>query len=435
MKNMISIFLFLLLSGAIVGQTHVSGGLYSNTNWTVANSPYIVTGKLIVFPDYTLTIEPGVIVKFDSGSSLECRGRLSAIGTASDSITFTSNSDSPFEGSWQGIIVIGLDFSAPSGQVKMEYCKGMYANCFIDLDLAYQGPYIFNHCYFYKNSKVNYDGGTGGTFFNYCRFQSNTSALNYVQFGGRVSHSEFFDNGDGVNGFENVDSCVFHNNINIALSPYGSATGNIVYDNNIGVQCYFNAKNNTFIRNQVYNNNIGVDILSYFNGSINFRKNFICNNTLFNIRNSGINDANIGYNCYCSIDSIEVRAGIYDGYTDSSVGLVSFMPLLSSCDSFVEPGDSIPTFDSVPIFDSTNRVDQGIKIYPNPVLSNGTINILLNKNVTNGVLSIFNLMGTKVYSQKFVGAEKRITCNLPQGIYLLQIVEGKQSWLKKFYKE
>ena len=72
-------------------QTYVSGGIYSNTTWTEDGNPYIVTGDVVVFSDVELTIEPGVLVKFDAGTGIEFRGDLRAIGTIQDTIVFTSN--------------------------------------------------------------------------------------------------------------------------------------------------------------------------------------------------------------------------------------------------------------------------------------------------------------------------------------------------------
>ena len=57
-------FLFLVFCFSATAQTNVSGGIYANTTWTLANSPYIVTDTVVVFPGVTLTIQPGVTVKF-----------------------------------------------------------------------------------------------------------------------------------------------------------------------------------------------------------------------------------------------------------------------------------------------------------------------------------------------------------------------------------
>src|SRR5260370_42249315 len=89
------LFLFSLLSlSSSTNATNVSGGIYNNTTWTLANSPYIVVDTVAVFPGVTLTIEAGVTVKFADNQSLwiKSNAHLIAIGTITDSITFTSNS-------------------------------------------------------------------------------------------------------------------------------------------------------------------------------------------------------------------------------------------------------------------------------------------------------------------------------------------------------
>lgn len=67
--------------------TQVSGIINTNTLWTLANSPYKVTGNQGVQVAYgtTLTIEPGVKI---TGGSISVFGKLTAIGSASSKITF-----------------------------------------------------------------------------------------------------------------------------------------------------------------------------------------------------------------------------------------------------------------------------------------------------------------------------------------------------------
>src|SRR5256885_12199437 len=97
------LFFFFVHHFSSTAQTNVSGGIYTNTTWTLANSPYIVVDTIVVFPGVTLTIEPGVTVKFADGKYLEVRqGSLIAAGTATDSITITSNSFSPTIGIYKG---------------------------------------------------------------------------------------------------------------------------------------------------------------------------------------------------------------------------------------------------------------------------------------------------------------------------------------------
>ncbi|MBI5566059.1 MAG: hypothetical protein HY870_14280, partial [Chloroflexi bacterium] len=85
---------------------NVAGVITQSTTWTLAGSPYTLTGDLVVGTGVTLTVEPGVVVKGQSGTTLQMLGHLQALGTASQPITFTSATDTgPFE--WGGLLFDG----------------------------------------------------------------------------------------------------------------------------------------------------------------------------------------------------------------------------------------------------------------------------------------------------------------------------------------
>ena len=108
-----------------------SGSLTANTTWTAANSPYLLTGDVIVPQGKTLTIEPGVEIRIkaitddlssgDDVNRIEIRveGQLSAKGTAQDSIRFVSNAQIPAAGDWYGIVSYG----SYSGKVTLKHCR------------------------------------------------------------------------------------------------------------------------------------------------------------------------------------------------------------------------------------------------------------------------------------------------------------------------
>lgn len=100
--------LFLLISASqsvgATGSVEVGGTIPSNTTWTVASSPYIVTTNIVVSQGVTLTIEPGIAVKFNPGLALQVDGQLIARGTEANPVVFTSNRASPAPGDWNNIL-------------------------------------------------------------------------------------------------------------------------------------------------------------------------------------------------------------------------------------------------------------------------------------------------------------------------------------------
>lgn len=96
----------------------------SSETWTTYGSPYIIEGNVTIASGRTLQINPGVQVKFAKGKNITitCSGTLSAVGTASSGITFTSNAGSPAAGDWRGIIFSGSGSNGSS----LSYCTLSY---------------------------------------------------------------------------------------------------------------------------------------------------------------------------------------------------------------------------------------------------------------------------------------------------------------------
>jgi hypothetical protein len=83
--------------------------------------------------------------------------------------------------------------------------------------------------------------------------------------------------------------------------------------------------------------------------------------------------------------------------------------------------------------------DNTISLSPNPVISSLDIN--LNKNIRDGVLDIYNVMGQKVYSRAFNGSSYSLSFDpgrgeaLSVGLYFLQVANESGRWVGKFIKE
>ncbi|MBU4256113.1 MAG: hypothetical protein KKB04_02505, partial [Candidatus Thermoplasmatota archaeon] len=80
--------------------SYVSGYISTDTTWTLANSPYIITGNVMIDNNATLTIEPGVVIKFNGSYGIAVDGYLKCNGTAANPIIFTSNKTTPAKGDW-----------------------------------------------------------------------------------------------------------------------------------------------------------------------------------------------------------------------------------------------------------------------------------------------------------------------------------------------
>ncbi len=81
----------------------IGGMLQEDTVLTRENSPYLVTHNILVPEGVTLTIEPGVVVKFDGNYYIHIEGTFVADGTEDNRITFTSNRENPQPGDWDKI--------------------------------------------------------------------------------------------------------------------------------------------------------------------------------------------------------------------------------------------------------------------------------------------------------------------------------------------
>jgi hypothetical protein len=95
--------LLLVCTAPAAAQTYVTGALSSNATWTIAGSPYEVTGDVTLGPGVTLVIQPGVEVRFRSQRRLTVAGALIARGTALAPIRFTSTSQPATRAFWRNI--------------------------------------------------------------------------------------------------------------------------------------------------------------------------------------------------------------------------------------------------------------------------------------------------------------------------------------------
>ena len=139
-----------LIVGASPSSTIVGGLIGADATWTSGDSPVIVTSSLLVQQGVTLTIRPGVEVRFDPGLALQVNGELVARGTADTPVVFTSNDPDPAPGDWGFILFTDTSVDAVydgtgdyvSSSI-LEHCVIQYAGASNDhaLRIHQSGPF------------------------------------------------------------------------------------------------------------------------------------------------------------------------------------------------------------------------------------------------------------------------------------------------------
>jgi hypothetical protein len=373
--------------------TNVGGPITSNTTWTKANSPYIVTSNLLVSEGVTLTIESGVVVKFELDKLMQIDGELIAKGTDLEPIVFTSNKISPAPGDWSSIKFTDKNVDAQydengsylSGSI-MQYCILEYC---CGLDITHSSPFIDHSVIRYTEGKgivvsrgspkitnntivglKTYNGGgiciEGGTVI----VSGNNISHNAERYlglppiisgGGIIVDSRFCSSIVTIFGNIICDNAAAYGG---GISIHGNypttvtISGNVISDNyaqydGAAIHCAGAAPPTVItIVGNVIKNNEGKNVVSAWAGEgglticLNdivdnkgngigcycsgiINYNNIYNNTPYNIRNFHYN-MDATNNWWGTTNETAIMKHIYDWSDDSSLGVVIFKPYLTS---------------------------------------------------------------------------------------------------------
>jgi hypothetical protein len=450
MKKLLFIAILFCLT-QVKAQTNVSGGIYSNTTWSLANSPYIVIDTVVVFPGVTLTIQPGVTVKFKNNKRLEVRqSKIIAIGTSIDSITFTSDSVAPSRGIWSSI------FINPNSTNKLQkfiYCNFSYADNAIQKEgsdsllikhssFKYNNAGIGNNTHNFigqvqiDSSVFKFNGCGIGSFYTnpygtrvFSSIIANSDFSNNQQAGAIIGYSSVINctlNSNQTGIFENdgnnmIKNCIINSN---SAQGYYSFESNfdtiincqIMY-NNIGIFDNTNApySGNVITKNTIENNSIGIKL---FHTADTIYCNTICSNSVHDLQYIGTSNTHgVIHNNWCTSDSTSTEMVIYDGFDNTSYGLVFFMPNDSLC-----PPSSITS--------SIKNIKSNFlfNVYPNPTQNNFTIQT---SSIEKQTINVFDISGKLVLSQNINGTTNIDVNNLNAGVYNISITNSEGATNKR----
>jgi len=457
MKTLLFIFSF-LASAALIAQTTVSGGIYNNTTWNLAGSPYLVTGSIVVFPNRTLTIEPGVEVivtadnTFNTGNFiyLEVRGSLVANGTGNAPIVFTSTDTTTGFYNWEGIRIKG----SQGGTVQMNHFELHNTWYGIYNDISQPGvSYVFDGCYFRSNQyglQLNAD-----MVYNNCIFESNGAGqAAQISYGTlTATNCQFLNNFCSFtwSNYINVNNCLFAGNQNNIIGSPGVIQNSQFYNNTFGMteisnitvnQCVFDGNgtgidgsstcvvtNSTFTNNSIAvkigdastvsqntitDNAIGVQVLGYDPNTTSIDSNLICNNSIHNLENLTDKNYQVNLNCFCSQDSTIIENGIFDGYDDITRGLVNYAIYDDSCQTVVSYVTKIDLGGPAGL---TALDEQWNTWYDGESL-------VIENNIP-GIFSIYDIQGNRLMNAEAAVGLNKISLTLPLGLYLVGRQEGQ----------
>jgi hypothetical protein len=182
---------------------------------TQENSPYLVTGDVVVTAAARLTIEPGAVVLFAPQVKLQVDGALTAVSDGAWMVLAAAGQN----GRWTGLLVQGkadlrrcliggadVAVSAPRANVSAVDC--IIAESGIGIDVGNLGHGTATGCLFLRNETGVYPhGNTGNMQFSKCLFLLNK----------RACSANFYGTSDGKN------STFYGNQTAIEASDRGEA--------------------------------------------------------------------------------------------------------------------------------------------------------------------------------------------------------------------
>jgi PKD repeat protein len=295
-SKLFSLVIFTMTSMNIFSQTYVSGDV--SGKWTKEYSPYIITTGVTVMKDSTLTINPGVEVRFNLNAYLQLYNSngLVALGLKNSPIVFTSNEQTPAPGNWGGVYISGTDKKVKLKNCIFEYAiTGIYCKAGPSECISYNNYASIDSC----TIRYNSDGiscyatgpsntgciparvGFSSPVIEYCQIYDNQyNGIYIAAFGGsyglgnarpKILRNVIINNGqNGIKceGSQEVDPEIFNNNI-----LYNKNTGIVFHDN-------FDSNKFKIINNLVSENNIGLQ--SSLNKLPDIRYNNVWSNTVTN---------------------------------------------------------------------------------------------------------------------------------------------------------
>ena len=404
--------------------TNVNGIITLNTTWTQADSPYNLTGDILVSSGTTLTVGMGSTLNLDSysilvnGSLIIQEGATINMGNASAYILVngvlsaigTNNSPIQINGNVAGVTEFGpayysyITFSASStGWNDATNSGSIIENAVVNLIALDVSTSVKVSNDTISGGEMDILGGSpviyGNTISNLvyikggdCLLSNNNVVNGFILYSGE-------DGGDGATIINNVisdaeDVSGARDGIWFSGQSIGIVLieNNLISDNQYGIQIFSPNVNVmpttlTIQNNTIANNNVGIWVSNSYEPTI--RENSLLNNTL-NIQlttdySGHSNNVDASNNWWGTTDIQAINQTMHDFKDDFTLGTVNFVPILNSPNPQALPNSNAPisttiaspsptpiqnsTFTSTPTTQSTPSTIPSSTLSPTPTLT------------------------------------------------------------------
>jgi len=311
----------------------VSGEITFDTVWTEANSPYTLTGNMLVHSGVTLTIEQGVTVNLNK-YYIWVNGTLRVIGSSYRKMTINAVNDGYIElksssTDWNeetqdgciienAVLNCAIKTSDSSPKINANFIKGR-------IEVTGGAPVISN----------NSIAGDGTTFNFYDGIKLDGNCAAYV-----------------------TDNTISHTWSGVRIAGQGTAIigRNRLTKNLNGIQVTSTATP-VISHNTIAENSWGI-YMTYFSPDMYFSWNNIQNNTVYNIslENSQLfEDIDVYSNWWGTTDTSAINQTIFDHKNDFNIGTVNFVPFLTEPDSEAPSWNPSPSDSPSPTATATSQ--------------------------------------------------------------------------------